>query len=83
MYKKSVFKRVIKSGLPGLLIFLQKRGEKMPSKSNNTGGRGGARHAAGRKNLRSKRRPRTAIRTDADWRFWIFPKSRVSIYQIL
>ena len=47
--EKSVFKRVIKGGLPGLLIFLRKRGEKMPTKSNNTGGRGGARPGAGRK----------------------------------
>ena len=33
------------------------------------------------KRLPSRRKPRTAIRADADWKCWIFPKSRVSICQ--
>ena len=53
----------------------------MPTKSNNTGGRGGARPGAGRKKSAVKEKPRTAIRADADWKCWIFPKSRVSICQ--
>lgn len=47
--EKSVFKRVIKGGRLRLLILFKGRGEKMPTKSNNTGGRGGARPGAGRK----------------------------------
>lgn len=33
------------------------------------------------KSLRSRRKPRTAIRAGADWKCWTFPKSRVSICQ--
>ena len=49
MCEKSEIKRVIKGSRLRLLIFFEERGEKMPTKSNNTGGRGGARTGAGRK----------------------------------
>ena len=53
----------------------------MPTKSNNTGGRGGARPGAGRKKSAVKEKAENGNRADADWKCWIFPKSRVSICQ--
>ncbi|MCM1295777.1 MAG: terminase [Muribaculaceae bacterium] len=47
--EKGEIKRVIKGGRSRLLYFCAEGGVKMPTKSNNIGGRGGARPGAGRK----------------------------------
>ena len=49
----------------------------MPTKSNNTGGSGGARPSAGRKSLKSRTKPKTVIPAAENLRGWTFPKSRV------
>ena len=54
----------------------------MPTKSNNTGGRGGARPGAGRKKSAVKEKAENGNPgRAANWKCWIFPKSRVSICQ--
>src|SRR5699024_5638754 len=79
--KKGEIKRVIKGGRLRLLIFSRKGVRKCRQNPITQAGAAVRDPVREGKSLRSRRKPRTAIRADADWKCWTFPKSRVSICQ--
>src|SRR5699024_3425889 len=79
--KKGEIKRVIKGGRLRQLIFSRKGVRKCRQNPTTQAGAAVRDPVREGKSLRSRRKPRTAIRADESWKCWTFPKSRVSICQ--
>ena len=79
--EKGEIKRVIKGGRLRLLIFSRKGVRKCRQNPITQAGAVVRDPVREGRNPLLRRKPRTAIRAGADWKCWIFPKSRVSICQ--
>ena len=79
--EKGEIKRVIKGGRLRLLYFSRKGVRKCRQNPITQAGAAVRDPVREGKSLRSRRKPRTAIRADGSWKCWTFPKSRVSICQ--